>query len=170
MTGGTTVRRAAPGDAPAMARVHVESWRSTYRGLMPDELLDDAQFVVRRERFWTAALTDERFAANRVAVAEHEGEVVGIAMSGPSTDSTDAVQLYVLYLLDGHHGSGAGSALLDVVLDAGDDVVLWVADPNPRAQAFYRKRGFAFDGTEQADDGVRERRMVRAATAAKSGV
>jgi hypothetical protein len=40
-------------------------------------------------------------------------------------------------------------------------VALWVADPNPRAQAFYRKHGFVADGTAQVDGGVREIRMVR---------
>lgn len=134
---------------------------------MPDAMLDDPGFVARREQFWTAALTDERFAANHIVVAVADPDddaVVGIAMSGPATgDDSAAVQLYVLYLLDGHHGSGAGSALLESVLDQGDDAVLWVADPNPRAQAFYRKHGFVFDGAEQTDDGVRERRMVRPA-------
>ncbi|ROP61372.1 GNAT family N-acetyltransferase [Curtobacterium sp. PhB115] len=157
-TGTTTVRPAAPSDAAAMARVHVESWRATYRGVVRDAVLDDPTFLPRREGFWNTALTDARFVANRIAVAEHDGEVVGIAMSGP----VDAeVHLFVLYLLDGHHGSGAGNALLDAVVDLADRVTLWVADPNPRAQAFYRKRGFARDGTEQVDDGVREVRMVR---------
>jgi len=85
-----TLRGARVADAAAMARVHVASWRSTYRGLMRDAVLDDPGFVGRREDFWTA-------------------------------------------------------------------------DPNPRAQAFYRKHGFAFDGAEQLDGGVRERRMVRQA-------
>jgi predicted GNAT family N-acyltransferase len=40
-------------------------------------------------------------------------------------------------------------------------VGLWVADPNPRAQAFYRKHGFVADGATQVEDGVREIRMVR---------
>ncbi len=39
--------------------------------------------------------------------------------------------------------------------------MLWVADPNPRAQAFYRKHGFVPDGTAQVENGVREIRMVR---------
>ena len=42
-----------------------------------------------------------------------------------------------------------------------DSAALWVADPNPRAQAFYRKHGFVADGTVMVDDGVREIRMVR---------
>ena len=40
-------------------------------------------------------------------------------------------------------------------------MALWVADPNPRAQAFYRKHGFVADGTAQFEGAVREIRMVR---------
>jgi len=158
-----TVRPARVDDVAAMARVNVRCWQETYRGLMADAVLDDPGFVAARERFWTAALTDERYRENRAAVAERDGELVGIAMSGPPLDAgaTWARQLYVLYVLAADHGTGAGRALLDAVVDPGEPVGLWVADPNPRAQAFYRKHGFAADGTTQVDGGVREIRMVR---------
>src|SRR5688572_5012105 len=158
-----TVRPARGGDAAAMARVQVRCWQETYRGLMPDAVLDDPGFPGARERFWTAALTEERYRDNRVAVAERDGELVGIAMSGPplDADATWARQLYVLYVYAAHHGTGAGPALLEAVVDPGESTALWVADPNPRAQAFYRKHGFVADGTVQVDDGVREIRMVR---------
>ena len=32
----------------------------------------------------------------------------------------------------------------------------WVADPNPRAQGFYRKHGFVADGTARFEDEVRD--------------
>lgn len=67
----------------------------------------------------------------------------------------------MLYVLAEHHGSGAGAGLLDAVVPAGVPAYLWVADPNPRAQAFYRKHGFVPDGVTQVDDGVPEIRMVR---------
>ena len=46
-------------------------------------------------------------------------------------------------------------------VDPEQSVSLWVADPNSRAQAFYRKHGFVADGAAQVQDGVREIRMVR---------
>src|SRR5688572_8281493 len=158
-----TVRPARVEDVAQMARVIVWSWQETYRGLMSDAVLDDPGLLVARERFWTAALTDERYRENRVAVAERDGEVVGIAMSGPPLDAAPAWarQVYVLYVYAAEHGTGAGPALLEAVVDPGESVALWVADPNPRAQAFYRKHGFVADGTAQVEDGVREIRMVR---------
>ena len=146
-----------------MARVIVRCWQETYRGLMPDAVLDDPGLVAARERFWNAALTDERYRENRTAVAERDGALIGVAMSGPPLDAEAAWtrQLYVLYVYAVDHGTGAGRALLEAVIDPAESVVVWVADPNPRAQAFYRKHGFVADGMAQVEDGVREIRMVR---------
>jgi GNAT superfamily N-acetyltransferase len=112
---------------------------------------------------WIDVLTSERYRQNRAAVAERDGELAGIAMSGPPEDAAAAWrrQLYVLYVYAADHGTGAGRALLEAVIDPAEPAALWVADPNPRAQAFYRKHGFAADGTARSGDGVREVRMVR---------
>ncbi|GIG20972.1 N-acetyltransferase [Cellulomonas chitinilytica] len=163
MTSPVVVRAPALADVPALARVHVESWRETYRGLMRDEVLDDPGFLARRERFWTRLLTEDRYRESTAALAERGDEVVGLALAGPplDDDATWDRQLYALYTRVTAHGSGAGAALLTAVLDPGVSAALWVADPNPRAQAFYRKHGFVADGTSQVDEGVREVRMVR---------
>ena len=143
-----------------MARVHVEGWRRTYRGLMADEILDAPDFVDRRERFWTAVLGDDpRFAQVAAAVAPEEDR----------TDGTPDRALHVLYVLADHHGTGVGAALLDAVAPASAAHMLWVADPNPRAQAFYAKHGFVPDGTVRVDDGVREVRMTRPARSSAAG-
>jgi len=159
------VRPARREDVAQIARVIVQCWQETYRGLMPDAVLDDPGFLVARERFWSTALTDERFHENRVAVADRGGELAGIAMSGPPLDAGAAWarQPYVLYVIAADHGTGAGPALLSAVVNSEESVALWVADPNPRAQAFYRKHGFVADGSAQIEGGVREIRMVRAA-------
>ncbi|KRC63180.1 GCN5 family acetyltransferase [Agromyces sp. Root81] len=148
-----------------MARVLVASWRETYRGLMSDDVLDDPGLVAARERFWTAALVDERYRANRVALAERDGAVIGVAMAGPpeAQASEWSSHLYVLYVLAAEHGTGAGAALLNCVVEPHESVALWVADPNPRAQAFYLKHGFVRDSAVQNVEGVRSIHMVRGA-------
>jgi len=157
------VRPARVGDVAQMARVHVRCWQETYRGLMSDVVLDDPGLLAVRERFWTAALTEEHYRENCVAVAERDSELIGIAMSGPPLDAGAAWarQLYVLYVYAAGHGTGAGPALLEAVVDPEECVALWVADPNPRAQGFYRKHGFVADAAARVEGGVREIRMVR---------
>jgi hypothetical protein len=94
------VRPARVQDVGQMARVHVRCWQETYRGIMPDAVLDDPGLPTARERMWTGALTGERYRRNRVAVAERDDELVGIAMSGPPEDATPAWTwpLYVLHV------------------------------------------------------------------------
>ncbi|MBT2523295.1 GNAT family N-acetyltransferase [Arthrobacter sp. ISL-28] len=162
MTSDFDVRWAEPADAPSMARVHVDTWRETYRGIMSDVVLDDPALLSWRERFWDAALTDPRYGQNTIAVASHEGALIGIAMSGPAPDDADQPQqLHLLYAYAAFHGSGVGTALLNAVIDRTTPAALWVADPNPRAQGFYRKNGFVTDGAVKIEDDVREIRMVR---------
>ena len=157
------IRPARVQDIRQMARVHVRCWQETYRGLMPDAVLDDPGFPAARERMWTDVLTSGRYRQNRAAVAERDDELAGIAMSGPPEDAAAAWarQLYVLYVYAADHGTGTGEALLEAVIDPAEPAALRVADPNPRAQAFYRKHGFAAGGTVRSGDGVREIRMVR---------
>lgn len=116
---------------------------------------------------WTRTVNDAQ-AGHSVAVAEYAQEsgagagIVGIAMTGTprDADATWQRQVYVLYLLRAHQGSGAGDALLEAVLDSRESAALWVLDQNHRAQAFYRRHGFVPDISEVAD-GVPELRMVR---------
>ncbi len=167
MTTDLRVRSAELGDVRGLARVHVDTWRETYRGLMSNAALDDPSLLNWREKFWEAALTDPKYSQNTIAVASTEGTLVGIAMSGPASEDADTPQqLFVLYVYAAFHGSGVGAALLDAVIDPTAPASLWVADPNPRAQAFYRKNGFNNDGTVGIKDDVRSVRMLRANQAA----
>ena len=73
-----------------MAHVHVRCWQETYRGLMPDAVLDDPGFPAARERMWTEVLTSGLYRQHRVAVAGRDDELAGIAMSGPPGDAAAA--------------------------------------------------------------------------------
>ena len=86
------IRPARVQDVRQMARVHVRCWQETYRGLMPDAVLDDPGFPAARERMWTGALTSERYRRNRVAVAERDDELVGpgptVALTADLSDTS----------------------------------------------------------------------------------
>lgn len=120
------VRLAELADAPSMAKVHVDTWRETYRGLMSDAMLDDPALLSWRKQFWAAALTDLRYESNAVAVAFREGSLIGIAMSDPCLDGDEGLpQLYLLYVFAEFHGSGVGEALLNTMLDRALPAALW---------------------------------------------
>ena len=130
---------------------------------MSAEILDDPRLVSRRERFWNAVLSDDQRPGDRIAVAEHDREIVGITFSGVPLDGDWpwAIQLYVLYLLSAFRGSGASIELLETVVPPTETAGLWVADPSPRAQMFDHKQGFRYDSTSQVKDEDREIRMTR---------
>jgi GNAT superfamily N-acetyltransferase len=160
------VRAPWVGEAETLAAVHVTGWRQTYGRLLPESFFDDA-FLAARRGMWERMLDAPR-PGHRIAVAERGGEVIGFAWSGPAIAEPDEVpprqsQLYAIYVLVDHHGTGAGQALLDDVL--GDaPATLWVERGNARAAAFYARNGFRPDGTEKIDAGtpsIVEVRMLR---------
>lgn len=142
--GALVVRRAVAADADDIARVHIAAWRETYPRLLPPGALDDLDPVARAER-WRQIIDDDR---TEQWVAVLDGEVVGWASvgSGRDADVPQEVELEGIYVLAAHHGAGVGQALLDAAI--GDrEAYLWCATENARAQAFYRRNGFADDGT-----------------------
>lgn len=154
-----TVRAPRPDEAEALAELHLRTWEETYAGQFPPSAWGpDAR--AQRIRMWTAFCTDLQ-PGWRTAVAELDGAPIGIAHSGVDDDGRRL--LWILYLLAAHHGSGAGQALLDAVVDDGP-ASLWVLEENPRARAFYERNGFRADGERRPtgfDDGGDEIRMLR---------
>ncbi len=163
------VRPATIVDAPKIAQVHVETWRSAYRGLMFDAVLD-AQSTAQRAAFWRERLTQGR---GTVFVAE-DPEVLGFCHLVPSRDqdADEAVaEIAAIYVLRAYWRQGAGRLLCERALAAAQQqgyrvVTLWVLAANEGAKRFYEAQGFGLDGatkTEEAVDGseLRELRLRR---------
>lgn len=152
MTGAATdigVRAAAPEDAAAIARIHVESWQSTYAGILPDEVLLNLDTAEHEARWWRHVLGP--FRRNHfVYVAEAvEGGVVGFASAGPSRNTRlpYKAEVYTIYLRDDYHGQGIGRQLFaSTVARAqearGPSVIVWCLSNNP-SRFFYERMGGA---------------------------
>lgn len=161
-----TLREPTLPDAPRIAELHVATWREAYSHLLPEGFFT-AEHVQGRLLMWNQILGNPR-PGWTIRIAEHNARVVGFGFAGASygaegQDLPRDRQLFSLYVAAEHHGTGAGQALLDAALGGGP-AMLWVAKDNPRAVAFYRRNGFAFDGTEQTDPGaprIIDARMVR---------
>jgi ribosomal protein S18 acetylase RimI-like enzyme len=142
--GAVTVVPAMESHAAGIARVHVDAWRGEYRGVIPQAYLDALSYG-QREHGWRKWLQDGGL--YRVAL-DGEGSVVGFSAGGtphvplPPHDG----ELYAIYVDPPWQGRGVGSLLFDAMLEelrrAGTpNVHCWVLEANPRARAFYERKG-----------------------------
>ncbi len=109
------VREARQEAAAAIARVHVDSWRTSYRGIVPEGFLADMSYENFEDR-WRGYLRGVEDPHWTHWVAElPSGRIAGFASGGPRRGPayTDyAGELYALYLLREHQRAGSGDACL----------------------------------------------------------
>ena len=145
------VRPAAIDDAAVIARIHVATWRSAYRGLLPDDFLASLSEDHYEER-WKRTLSES---AARVYVAETPEGVVGFASGGRERAGEDhfSGELYAIYILRQAQGRGHGRRLVQAVA-AGlrelelEDMIVWVLRDNAAARRFYERLGGVFVRTQ----------------------
>jgi ribosomal protein S18 acetylase RimI-like enzyme len=138
------IRRATIADAPAIARVHVASWRTTYRGLLPDEFLASLTEPGYAER-WEGVIRD---GASLVHVVENEDELVGFASGGRERAGETGFtgELYAIYVLESAQRRGHGRELLRAIVEGLRvmelrDMIIWVLRDNRPARLFYERLG-----------------------------
>ncbi len=149
------VRVAAPDDAEGIARVHVSAWQAAYRDILPADYLSALRWQTRYE-FWQRVLIAPSIPGSTWVLAEGT-HVLGFVSIGPARDndrtSTDAWELYAIYLTQERWGRGLGRALavaaLDALSDQVADVSLWVLSGNDLARRFYERLGFVLDAHER---------------------
>lgn len=143
------IRAATPEDALAIGHVHVASWRTTYRGLLPDSVLA-AQSVEHRAATWREATQAVLKGDSRsfVLVAEDLADgIIGFAAAGPEREEVSAFdsELFAIYLLEHHQGCGVGRQLVRqavhlLISQGHGSMRVWVLEGNP-AEAFYKRLG-----------------------------
>lgn len=137
------IRAAGRADAQAIGKVHVETWRDAYAGILPDRVLLKMSADVEGGR-WVRAL--ERRA--RVLVAEDaHGRIVGFGSCGRARGSalSFAGEVYTLYVLPDCQGVGIGRRLLGALFDTLEktghgSALIWVLQENP-SRFFYEAMG-----------------------------
>lgn len=138
------IRPAEPAEAAAIAALHCESWRSAYRGILPDALLD-GPLELERARHWRdtfAALT----ADDAILVAERGAALVGFIAVFAKGEPGFGALIDNLHVRPALTGGGIGRRLLGTAAArfaaAGASALhLWVYDANRPTLAFYKKLG-----------------------------
>lgn len=144
------IRPATVEDTPAMARVHVDAWRTTYAGIVPDDHLADLSYE-RCQAGWIEHIQNQS-SKEHILVAEHQpGQMVAIASGGPLREAMAGFdgELYVLYVLKCFQGMGYGKQLvaqvaLTLISTGYRTMLLWVLKDNPACQFYARLGGQPF--------------------------
>jgi ribosomal protein S18 acetylase RimI-like enzyme len=147
------IREAEPGDARAIAGIHVRAWQAAYRGQLGDEFLDGLKVEDRLDQ--RRRTLEQPTPGFRSWVAEDERGLAGFAVTGPSQDADadpKTGEVYAIYLEPDRVGTGLGRALFAHAVDDLRErgfrtVTLWVLESNERARRFYEIAGWKPDGT-----------------------
>lgn len=147
-----TLRPVAPGDAEAMAKLHVETWEAAYRGMVPDGVLE-RNGLEQRRLLWRGLLVEaERLPLVDVALVEAgasgQQELAGFVWSRriDQPDAAFAAEIVALNVRPESWRRGIGRRLMAAAaarlegLGAGS-VYLWVFRENSGARAFYEALG-----------------------------
>ena len=135
---------ATAADAIRIAELHAMSWRSAYRGILPDDYLDGNVEPERRSHWQKtlAGLSD----GDLVLKAERDGEIAGFV--SVYWNQVPGLDTYLdnLHVKPGMRGSGLGRRLLAAALhrliEAGaQSLCLTVFDANEGAIRFYQRLG-----------------------------
>jgi GNAT superfamily N-acetyltransferase len=155
------IRPAVENDAEGIARVHVISWRETYRGIVPDEFLDRLS-VQRRMTQWARSLSDPSDLYHHTFVSEVDGQIAGFSNYGFPQEKDEEFdgELYAIYLLKSAQGRGIGKMLFleaaKGLLELGSSSMLvWVLRDNP-TRGFYEHLGGVYVREKPIEIGGRE--------------
>jgi len=140
------IRWANRADATGIADVHINSWKSAYRNLVPYAYLDSLSPQKSIEK-WTDYLEKTGLEDFCFVSVDDLNRVVGFISGGPNRNPDDGYdgEIYALYLLKEFQRRGIGKALFrkgaNWLADRNyDSLILWVLKENT-AVHFYEALG-----------------------------
>jgi GNAT superfamily N-acetyltransferase len=139
------IRAASVADASEITRVQTSSWQTSYRGLLPDSILDTMD-TARRASMRREILLDPD-ALNLVAYDTTFNELVGFCNAGRSRRQGPNVgELYEIYIVDRAKRFGLGRELFEGTTawcraHRMTSLIIWVLEGNAHARRFYEAMG-----------------------------
>jgi GNAT superfamily N-acetyltransferase len=138
-----------PGRPGLHGRVHVDAWKTTYRGIVPDAHLDGLTVESDIAHGFGRWLTEPREGWVYLVATTASGEIVEFAVGGPTRGEEPeyAGELGAIYVLKGYQGGGVGSSLVREIARHLQSIglssmLVWVLEQNPYRR-FYEKLGAA---------------------------
>lgn len=133
-------------DLFSVSKIHVDTWKSTYKKIVPEEFLNNLTYEKQNEK-WLNRLFNNGNTNEFMYVAENEfGEVVGFSTAALNDkDCKIHSTLFTLYILKECQNRGIGRLLVKTVAArlkslGAESIVLWAFAEN-NACNFYEHLG-----------------------------
>ena len=125
----------------AISRIYALSWKTAYKGIVPQQYLDELS-----ETNWSDKLSDNHLCDSFVLIVDDK--YIGTSSICPARDESMQGwgEIISIYLSPDYYGRGYGKLLLDTVISelvklGYNKIYLWVLEDNMRARSFYEKYG-----------------------------
>ena len=142
-----SIRPARLEDASGIAKVQVDSWRSTYKGLIAGEFLTGLSYD-GRSQYWSQNLTAPQKVRFLKVAETGPGEIVGFGFAEPEREGDMLYQgeIYAIYLFQQAQGQGLGRKLILTAMQklcgrCFSSMLLWILKDNLAARKFYEAVG-----------------------------
>ena len=162
-----SVRPADEDDLEAIAELFLAVWRTSYRDVLPPQLVDGMDAAGSR-RLWRRSLSPGAERTVRVAV-DANGRIVGVVTWGRDPDDSDSGHVYSLYVHPEAQGHSIGARLLAEAVASFETeglrrATLWVFEANAAARGFYARSGWGptHDRRVEPEFGEPEVQLMRA--------
>jgi ribosomal protein S18 acetylase RimI-like enzyme len=137
------IRTATLEDSAENARIQVDTWRTTYREIVPQSFLDEMDYDVRATS-WREQLES---ANSRICVAEMDAIICGFISGGRLREAVSDFdgEIFAIYIAEEAQQRGCGRAMMrklagELLQDGLTNAVVWVLEKNP-ACGFYSRLG-----------------------------
>lgn len=141
---GIHIRRAIKEDISGIAKVHADSWKTTYKGIFTNEILDNITYE-QREKQWENIFQKEDNSQYGFVAETLTGEIIGFIDGGIERTGTYNcdMELYAIYILQKYQGLKVGKRLFQAFLSKCkknnmQSLLVWVVTNNP-SKKFYEK-------------------------------
>lgn len=143
------IRKATLDDANDMAYIHTITWKTSYRGLVPDWYLDslsvEESIKKTKEKFEMCSV------ARYVGVLDEKIIAILVIQKCYDEDKPESGEIGALYVLPEYQSSGYGKQLMSFAItelknQGFNNIIVWTLKDSVQSNTFYQNCGFKLEG------------------------
>jgi len=163
------IRYAKLEDAKILGKIHSESAQAGFRGIIPDNTLEDVFSIERRTKRFINELSEGSPKTGIVFEGNKPAGLISFGGCRYGNDDKSWIEIWRVYLMQEFWGNGAAKDLIEwgineITKENFENIELWVLEENIRARNFYEKIGFQHDNVHKVIDGAKELRYTKIIT------